>query len=127
MSWKDIVIAVREMILNSELEMKNVDWHQVGKYLAVMMSKDEIQQEGLQHVIPKRRGEIRIQRRITIRFLQAKKNDQKWLPGRRPGVRQKQKMLGLAVSYGVYTCLSHHTYKAVARPFMMRWDRLYLN
>ena len=55
MSWKDIVIAVREMILNSELEMKNVDWHQVGKYLAVMMSKDEIQQEGLQHVIPKRR------------------------------------------------------------------------
>ena len=55
-------------------------------------------------------------------------------------------MLGLAVSYGVHAVLSNHTYKvgdvmylqssggpigleltgAVARPFMLRWDRLYL-
>ena len=84
--------------------------------------------------------------KITIRFLQAKKNDQKWLKARRPGIRQQKKMLALAVSYGVYTCLSNHTYKvgdrnflqveggpigldltqAVSRPFMMRWDKCYL-
>ena len=40
MMWKDIVVAVKEMIPNSLLDVKNVDWHQVGKYLAVMMSKE---------------------------------------------------------------------------------------
>ena len=74
-----------------------------------------------------------------------KKNQNKWLPARRPAVRQQKRMLALAVSYGVLTAMSHHTYKvadeiyqqmsggsigleltgAVARPFMLRWDHLY--
>ena len=116
----------------------------VGKYLAVMMTQEEIEEEGLSHVVPKRRG-IR-QRRITINYLQHKKNKDKWLPARYPGVRQKRKMLSLAVSFGVNTALSNHTYcvgdqsylqmsggpiglqltGAVSRAFMMRWDRMYL-
>ena len=56
MSWKEIVIAVKEMIMNSEMDINNVDWTEVGKYLAVLISQEEIAQEGLTHVIPKRRG-----------------------------------------------------------------------
>ena len=136
--WAEIMIAVKEMILNSEMEIMNVDWAEVGKYLAVMMTQEEIEEEGLSHVVPKRRG-IR-QRRITINYLQHKKNKDKWLPARYPGVRQKRKMLSLAVSFGVNTALSNHTYcvgdqsflqisggpiglqltGAVSRAFMMR-------
>ena len=108
------------------------------------MSRDEIEEEGLSHVIPKRRG-IRL-RRITIRYLQQKKNAGKWLPARKPGIRQQKNLLALAVSFGVQAVLSNHTYMvgdtmyhqsaggpigleltgAVARPFMMKWDKLYL-
>ena len=144
MSWSEIVKAIKEMIIESEMKTENVDWLEVGKYLSVMMTPEEIQEEGLINVIPKRRG-VRL-RRITINYLQQKKNSDKWLPARRPGVRQKRRMLALAVSYGVYTAMSSHTYTvgdeiflqssggpiglgltgAVARPFMLRWDRLYL-
>ena len=145
MSWEEIVIAVKEMILSSTMDISNVDWAEVGKYLAVMMTQDEIEQEGLAFVIPKRRG-VRL-RKITINYLQLKKNKNKWLPARSPGVRQKRKMLALAVSHGVYTALSNHTYclgdqiylqvsggpiglqltGAVSRAYMMRWDKQYLD
>ena len=86
-------------------------------------------------------------KKITVNYLRQKKNANKWLTARRPGIRQKQKMLALAVGHGVYTTLSCHTYKvgdklylqsaggpigleltgAVARPFMLRWDKMYLH
>ena len=129
--------------INNNMIIDDVNWIEVGKYLAVMMSKEEIIEEGLSHVIPKREG-VRL-RNITINYLRQKRNNNKWLPARSPGVRQKRKMLALAVGYGVYTTMSCHTYKvgdevyqqlgggsigleltgAVARPFMLRWDTLY--
>jgi hypothetical protein len=107
------------------------------------MSPEEITNEGLEHVIPKRRG-VRL-RKITVNYLRQKKNATKWLPARRPGVRQQKRMMALAVAYGVETAMSHHTYKVaddiyqqmaggsigleltggVARSFMLRWDHLY--
>ena len=109
-----------------------------------MMTEQEIEREGLKNVIPKRRG-VRL-RRISINYLQQKKNADKWLPARRPGVRQKKNMLALAISYGVYTALSSHTYcvgdvqflqmsggpigleltGGVSQAYMLRWDKLYL-
>ena len=32
MSWAEIMITVKEMILNSEMEIMNVDWAEFGKY-----------------------------------------------------------------------------------------------
>jgi hypothetical protein len=145
MSWEEIVKSVKWVIMNTNMDIENVNWSEVGKYLAVMMTNEEIMDEGLENVIPKRRG-IRL-RKITVNYLRQKKNADKWLPARRPGVRQKQRMLALAVGYGLYTAMSSHTYKvadnlyqqmaggsigleltgAVARPFMLRWDHLYKN
>ena len=44
------------MILNSDMNIENVNWSEVGKYLAVMMTTEEIIEEELENVIPKRRG-----------------------------------------------------------------------
>jgi hypothetical protein len=104
MSWEQIIIAVKELILDSSMEISNIDWTEVGKYLAVILTEQEIENEGLKHVIPKRRG-VRL-RRITINYLQQKKNADKWLPARRPGVRQQRRMLALAISHAAYTALS---------------------
>jgi hypothetical protein len=67
-------------------------------------------------VILKRRN-VR-QRKITIKYLQHKKNKDKWLPARIPGVRQKRRMLSLAVSIGVHTALSNHTYCVGDQPYL---------
>ena len=46
MRWQDIIKAIRELIENSDLIIENIDWHEIGKYLAVMLSNEEICQEG---------------------------------------------------------------------------------
>ena len=91
MSWCEIV---KWLILNTDMIVENVNWVEVGKYLAVVLSHEEIIAEGLENVIPKRRG-IRL-RKITVNYLRHKKNADKWLPARKPGVRQKRRMLALA-------------------------------
>ena len=100
MSWNAIVESVIWMIGNSEMVIENVDWHEVGKYLAVMMTREEI---------PKRRDGERRLRKITMNYLHQKKNQGKWLRARRPGVRQQRRMLAQAVSFGVRACISNHT------------------
>ena len=62
------------MISNSEMAIENVDWHEVGKYLAVMMTSEGILTEGLVHVIPKRKDWERRLRRITMNYLHQTKN-----------------------------------------------------
>ena len=109
MSWEECVESVQWLILNSKMEVEDVNWFEVGKYLAVMMAPEEISREGLYNVIPNRKG-IRL-RRITVSYLRQKRNAGNWSQARRPGVRQKQKMLAFAVAYGVQTVLSSHTYK----------------
>ena len=47
MKWLDILKAVRDMIEMSEMNVENVNWNEVGKYLAVMMSKNEIEEEAV--------------------------------------------------------------------------------
>ena len=144
MKWDDIISAVKEMILRSEMTIEDVDWGEVAKYIAVMVTQEEIDAEGLSHVIPKRKKNRT--RKITINYLRQKNNDTKWAIARRPGVVQKRKMLALAVSVGVQCVMSSHTYMvgdtaylqteggaigleltgAVSRPFMQKWDRNYL-
>ena len=51
----DIVKAVREMIFQSDMEIDNVDWISVSRYIAVMVPSDEIEREGLSLGIPKRK------------------------------------------------------------------------
>ena len=144
MEWEEIIKSVREMIEGSDMEIENVDWKEVGKYLAVSMTKEEIEREGLRKVVPERKGENL--RKITVSYLNNKNNDDQWENTRAPGKKQKRKMLGLIVAEGVKTCLENHMYcvgdtkylqvrggpigleltGAVSRPFMARWDRIYL-
>ena len=145
MDWDEIIVSIRELIEGATKEMENVDFEEVGKYLAVTLTKEEVKREGLEHVIPKRKVETG--REITVAYLCNKANEDKWLKARAPGVRQKKKMVALAISEGVRACMSHHVYcvgdrqfiqlkggpigleltGAVSRAFMGRWDRLYLD
>ena len=95
-----------------------MNWTEVGKYLAVIMSEEEIEREGLRRVIPERRGENN--RKITVAYLADKKNEDKWMQARDPGSRQKKKMLGIAISRGVRTCMENHVYCMGDRVFLQK-------
>ncbi len=144
MRVEEVVTAVREMIEQSEDQPEGVDWYEVGKYLAVTMTKEEIKKEGLVNVIPEReRGS---NRKVTVAYLTNKQNESNWKPARTPRHVQKRKMIALAVSHGVEACMKNHLYKvgdqvylqkeggpigleltgAASRAFMWRWDRIYL-
>ena len=144
MEWNEIVKAVREMIETCEEQIEDVDWDEVGRYLAITMTKEEVEKEGLQKVIPKRKNGP--DRKVTVAYLTNKTNENNWLKGRTPGKNQKKKMIGIAVAKGIKACMANHSYKvgdktflqkeggpigleltgAVSRAFMWRWDRLYL-
>jgi hypothetical protein len=47
MTWEEIVCSVKEMILRSPMIIKNVNWQEVGKFIAVNVSKEDIKKEGL--------------------------------------------------------------------------------
>ena len=144
MEWEETIIAVRELIEESEEGIQNVNYSEVGKYLAVTLTKEEIAREGLEHVVPKRK--IDTGREISIAYLCNANNKDKWQRARIPGSRQKRKMVAIAVAEGVRACMSNHVYcvgdkvflqqeggpigleltGAASRAFMKRWDRLYL-
>ena len=41
MSWDEIIESVKWIIMKSDMKIENVDWFEVGKYLAIMMTKEE--------------------------------------------------------------------------------------
>ena len=91
MRWDEIVKSAKWMILNNDMNIENVSWVGVGKYLAVIMTPEEILEEGLEHVVHKRKGVIL--RKITVNYLCHKKNYNNWQVAGKPEVRQKKKIL----------------------------------
>ena len=86
-----------------------MDWKEVGKYLATTLTKEEIEREGLRHVTPKRKQETN--RKITVAYLNNKKNDGNWSNARTPGHKQKKRMIGLALAVGIQACMESHVYR----------------
>ena len=143
MEVEEVVKAVREMVESSEDQPDDVDWWEVGKYLAVNMTKEEVERERLIHVIPSRKKGPN--RKVSVAYLSNKQNEGNWTTTRMPGHIQRRKMLGIAVSLGVKACMSNHLYRvgdkvylqkeggpigleltgAASRAFMWRWDNMY--
>ena len=76
---REVIKIVKEMVEKSGLEFEGVDWAEVGKYLAVNVTRQEIEELDLVGVIPKRKG---AERKVTMAYLdggdKSKKNAEKW-------------------------------------------------
>ncbi len=118
MDWSEIMKAVREMIESSEKQVEDVDWVEISRYLAITMTKEEIEKEGLQKVIPRRSKCPN--RKVTVAYLTNKANEDNWLKGRAPGSNQKKKMIGIAVANGVKACMENHVYKVGDKIYLQK-------
>ena len=122
------------------------NYTEVGKYLAVMMTTEEIRAENLEDVIPVRVKKSR--RKLTTNCLFSTKPEcEEWMMGRPPNEDEKVRMIANVLSQGVKMVMSHHTYavgddiflqeegcpigldlsQAVARATMLLYDELFLS
>ena len=136
--------AMQWIINKTEVSVEDMDWTQVTRYIAVMMSPEDIEKEGLTDVIP---GRVKVTRRkLTMHSLSVNSADQDWLPSAPPNELQQRKLLGLVMTIAVDVIMSNHTFMlgddvflqtdggpiglefagAIARVVMMWWDHLYL-
>ena len=139
--------AVRELVENSDIEVRNIEWWEVQKYVAVFYTPEEIEESGLRSVIPKRQKVSKVT--LTMNCLSnssAKVDHEKWAPCDNPNTEQKKKLLGMAIAMGVKIVMVNHTYSvgdkfylqteggpigleltgAISRVFMNSWDKKYL-
>ena len=117
----------------------------MSKYLAVMMTQDEVREHGLEEVIPTRVKKTR--RELTLNCLfSSKPEHEEWVMCREPNEEERRKMLACVVSIGVEVVMRNHTYtmgekiyqqregcpigldlsQAVARSVMMKYDREFI-
>ena len=127
------------------MKLESVNTWEVVKYIAIVATKEEIEELSLQNVIPKRttnRG-----RKPTINFLKSDKTDaERWIPtGVEPDQNQQRALVALALAHCVEVVMTNHTYKlgdkvylqsdggpigleatgAVARAVMMMYDSIF--
>ena len=62
----EVLKIIREMLEKSGVIYEGVNWVEVGKHLAVCMSRQEIEALGLAEVVPKRKG---AERKVTMAYL----------------------------------------------------------
>ena len=137
--------AVKDLVINSNLEIENINLYEMTKYLRVFMSPEEIIKDDLEHVLPKRAKKSRV--KLTINCLKSDKDDHiKWIPAvNSPNEQQKKKIIANVLCIGVELVMSKHCYQvgndtylqedrgsigleltgALHRPFMMYYDKLY--
>ena len=87
---EEVLKILREMVEKCGLEFEGADWLEMGKHLAVCLSRQEIEELDLSEVVPRRKG---AERRVTMAYLdggKSKKNVEKWdMTKRLPSILEK--------------------------------------
>ena len=114
----DIEVVADEVmaeVMESEVELEGVNMEEVALFIACSLTQDQIDQEGLTHVIHKRRCTRGPRPGLTCKAVSGgpalRQSDECWLqPSRRPGVRQKKKMVGLLLKSAIKLVMNNHFY-----------------
>ena len=115
--WVQKILNI--MIMKTEVVVEQVNWEELGVYLATTHSQREIDERGLGNVVPRWRHRPQgggNRPGITgTRAIQGRKDEeeeQSWLrPQRQPTDGEKKQMWAAAVVAGVLGVMSNHTYR----------------
>ena len=155
---EEVVKILYEMILKAQeegkLKLEDVNWLEVGKYLAITCSKEELVKCKIVSAVPKRSvGEDAPGRKPGPAYWEsdtikvAGEIMDKWIKPKQPSDHQKRRMFALMVCQAVKTSMSNHLYRfdgkvfkqedggpigdelsqAVARLVMIWWDQKFLS
>ena len=113
----DVNLAAEEVKLEveeSDIDLE-MDTEEAALYIACTMTPAEIEQEGLTHVVHKRRYKTGPRPGLTCKAVMGgasqRLDDQAWIqPARRPGRRQKKKMAGCILRSACRLVMQNHFY-----------------
>ena len=102
-------------IMESKLEVKGLDTEELALFLACSMTQEEIDQEGLSHVVHKRRNKKGPRPGLTCKAItggtKVRSEDGAWIPpSRKPGSRQLKRMVGCLVKTSIGLVMKNHYY-----------------
>ena len=150
---KIVAATVGQMYQTSELEVKGVVWKEACKYLALVLRPEEIEEIGLQDVVPQRKHNRGRPPGITtseVRYgLHKTVPEEKSVfkePIRAPHKHEERRILGKCLEQMILACVDNHTYlfnqetrlqtkggaiglkitQALARIYMLWWDGQFL-
>ena len=122
---EDILEAVMAMVENTELSLEDVDSQYLATYLAVMVSKTELEEKGLSRHIPRRTVELEGKQKAapTIAYLdsswyysstkgkgRARKEKWNWEQWQEPGQVERKVMVALMLREQVRVLVTNHLY-----------------
>ena len=113
----DVDLAAEEVKLEveeSDIDLE-MDTEEAALYIACTMTPVEIEQEGLTHVVHKRRHKTGPRPGLTCKAVvggaSQRLDDQAWIPpARRPGRRQKKRMAGCVLRSACRLVMQNHFY-----------------
>ena len=109
--------AVEELIDESSINFKNIDYAELGRLMAYTVPEEKIVKKGLEKFIPKRKATLGRKPKITgkeldTRFTELERTKSIWkLPQEEPSGKQVKEMLAIAVGEEVRFNLKNHTYR----------------
>ena len=135
LSIEDILSGVWTLVTESDLHFKEVDVREIGMFLAVMYSKDELKRHKVISAIPRRQTELDGTSRgaPTIAYLDSNTYTRRragveekgvpkweWSRTKQPTDKQRSKMVALALMAVIQTALRNHVYKFDGRIYRQR-------
>ena len=118
---KEILMEVLEKIqIEGKLTLNEVKYHEVGKYLSIVCTEEEIKKYDLEEAIPKktagnrgpRPGPAYWETDVREVYERGKKKEvSKWQEAEEPDERRKQKMISLMMTKAVEVIMKNHTYR----------------
>ena len=147
MEIKRLIEIIMELMMEADLDVGEIDFDQLGIYIATSLTKEEIRNADLEKVVPKRKERKRAG--ITNKDIWLTEGDKcQWeVPERKPNKLEKQKMFTVGICIGVKLIMENHIYRfagelrkqksvgpigieltgALTDLFMLYWDRKFLN
>ena len=122
---------IEDVLRSGKLDVANVEWHEVGKYIAITMPTPEQDRLGIRDVIPKRtvgdnaRGPKPGAAYWDSDVIERKENGKtvqraKWIRAPKPNGTQRNKMLARMMSKAVETSMTNHMYRFNGKVYHQR-------
>ena len=107
---------IEEVVINSDVKLTNVDWKKAALYWAIVFSKEEIAEEGLEVVIPLRFKGGGRGRKVTLAYLEKDKypnGEEKWDWSKclEPSEKQRKVLMAKMLGKVVHTLMGNHLYQ----------------
>ena len=148
LDWETVIWIVGKILEETDITFAELNYRQIGKYLAINLTQEQIAESNLKSVIPKKIKP----NRAGMAFLDAdldKRGDEKWGWGgkrREPSNLQKKRMVARSMEVVVKTILGNHLYQmdgkvyrqqgggpigleitgVLSRLVMLWWDKVFL-